>query len=391
MKAPLLLAAGAVIGLGIGIVVADSFRAPNIGEQTAGVQRGQGPSGQQAGQRTGQPARQGRRGYAPVVLLEQAQSSSVRRRIDVIGQARALRSVAVTSEVTGRALEVNIAPGARVSAGDVLVRIDDAEQRIELSRARADFPIAKDNAERYRELEIDEAASQLESEQAQNTFVAAKAQLEAAEVAYQLRRIAAPFDGIAGLSDIEAGDYIRAGDVITTLDDTTSVVIEFSAPQEFASFINIGQDVSAALTSYSGQAYKGVVTAIDSRIDSVSRALRVEAQFDNPDGRIIPGAVFAVTTQSPGEPAIAIPGLAIQWDRSGAFVWRRNNEGTAERAGVVVLQRHDDTVLVEGDVNVGDWIVSEGADRVRRGVPLPGETTKKPAGGALVNSSYNNE
>ncbi len=369
MKTPLPLLVGLAVGLVLGVVIAGfAIREP------AGREGGR-PGGGEA-----------RRGYVPVVSMAVAEAASVERIVEVIGEARALRSVAITSEVAGLVEEVNIAPGARVSEGDLLVRINDDEQQVALSRARADYPIARQNADRYRNLEDDEAASELEAEQAENAYIAAQAALRAAEVAVAQRRIVAPFDGIVGLTDIEAGDYLRVGDTVTTLDDTSTVIIEFSVPQESASLINIGQPVGAALTSAAGQSYAGEITAIDSRVDSASRSLRAEAQFENANGRLIPGAVFVVKATAAGEPAVALPGLAIQWDRAGAFVWRRNGDGAAERASVIILQRRDEVVLVEGDVAAGDEIVSEGADRVRRGARLPSVADIGGGAGASVSS-----
>jgi len=313
----------------------------------------------------------GRGGYAPVVTMTLAEEASITRTIDVIGEARALKSVAITSEVTGIVEEVNVAPGMRVEQGEILLRADDDQQQIALSRAEAEYPIAKENAERYRNLRRDESASAQEAEQAINNYNQVQAELRAAQFAVEQRIIRAPFDGISGLTDIEVGDYIRAGDVITTLDDTSSVIIEFAVPQEAAGFVNVGQKVTASLTSAAAAKYEGEISAIDSRVDTVSRTLKVEATVSNDEGRLIPGAVLAVSTTSEGEKAIAVPGLAVQWDRAGAYVWRRGPDGFAQRAGIVILQRTDEMVLVEGDVDAGDVIVSEGADRVRNGVPLP--------------------
>ncbi len=373
MKAPHILVGGVLVGLLAGAALT-GFAISNFG--------GAGPQAEQA--RSGGRPGGARGGYAPVVAMGTAKADFVARTVSVIGEARALKSVVITAEATGIVEEVVVAPGARVAKGDLLLQINDDEQQVALVRARANFPIARDNAARYRDLASDEAASALEAEEAQNAFIAARADLRAAEVAVAQRRILAPFDGIVGLIDSEAGDYIQAGGAVTTLDDTSSVIIDFAVPQEAAGFINIGQTVEAAMTSAAERTYRGEITAIDSRVDPASRSLRAEATFVNVDGRLIPGAVFTVSTTAEGEPAISIPGLAVQWDRSGAYVWRRNAEGAAEQASVVILQRRDDIVVVEGDIAAGDAIVVEGADRVRRGLPLP---QVEPDGGTGVSAA----
>lgn len=357
MKLPGSLVAGAIAGLviGAGVTVVVLGARGTGGEADAGG----GPGGYAA--------------YAPAVSMAAAEEAAVGRTLDVIGEGRALKSISLISEATGIVAEVNIAPGKQVSEGDVLLRLDDTEQRIALERARAQYPIAKDNAERYADLAETEAASALEAEAAFNNYKAIEADLRAAEFAIAQRTIRAPFDGVIGLTEIEPGDYVRAGDAVTSLDDTSSIVVEFAVPQESAGAIELGQAVSARLAS-GGATYRGEVTGIDSRVDPATRTLKIEATFDNEDSAMLPGAVFSVSTTSKGEPAVSVPGLAIQWDRSGPFVWKRGPEGTAMRAAVDILQRTDNVVLVKGEIAPGDLVVWEGSDRVRAGLPLPGKT-----------------
>lgn len=355
--------AGAAIGLVIGAAaMGAAFTLMSGGEEQAASApaRSAGPGG---------PS--GRGGAPPAVVMTLAEASSIGRTIDVIGEARALRSITITSEVDGFVSDVLFEPGKRVTEGDILLTLDDEVQQIALDRTRAQFPVAKANAERYAQLAADEAASALEAEAAFNEYKVLEAELRGAQFAVDQRRIEAPFDGSVGLTRIDPGDFIRTGDVITTLDDVSSILIEFTVPQETAGILKIGQPVTAALASATDRKYEGLISAIDSRVDPASRTLRVEARFDSVAGSMLPGAVYAVSTTSKGAPAIALPGLAIQWDRAGAYVWKRSAEGTAMRAAVVILQRTDDLVLVEGAVAPGDEIVSESADRVRARMPLP--------------------
>ncbi|MEL7239853.1 MAG: efflux RND transporter periplasmic adaptor subunit, partial [Planctomycetota bacterium] len=227
-----------------------------------------------------------------------------------------------------------------------------------------------------------DAGSALEADEAFNALKTLEAELRSAEFALEQRVIRAPFDGIAGITTIEPGDYLRAGDPVTTLDDTSSIVVEFAVPQEAAAYVALDQAVTARLTSDAGLGHKGRVSAIDSRIDSASRTLRVEATVDNDDGLLLPGAVFSVSTESEGARAVSVPGLAVQWDRAGAYVWKRGPDGKAMRASVRIVQRTDDIVLVEGDVAPGEAVAADGSDRVRVGSPLPASGARAPAVGS---------
>ena len=85
-----------------------------------------------------------------------------------------------------------------------------------------------------------------------------------------------------------------------------------------------------------------------------------------------------------GDVAPAVPGLAIQWDRSGAYVWKVMPDSGVERVAVAIVERGNTQVLVEASLADGDVIVYEGADRVRAGQkvdalsgPMPGEAATK--------------
>lgn len=358
--------AGVVAGVTMRPIFGGSPR-PEAGSPPAnGAPEAQGPgrNGDRPGGRRGAPL--------PAITLAHVDASSVEKRVDAVGRSRSAKSVTLIAEATGLVKEVRFTSGRKVAAGDLLLQIDDSEQRYALARLKAQYPIAKANAERYADLLKNDAASKLEAEAAFNAYAAVEAELKAAEFAVSQRAIRAPFAGVVGLTAIEAGDYIRAGDVATTIDDLTSLIIEFAVPQESAGDVKPGQTVTAVLASARGESVAGAITAVDSRVDAVSRTLKVEASFANDRGALIPGATYAVTTINKGSPALSMPGLAVQWDRTGSYVWKLGAEGAATRAAVRILQRRDEIVVAEGDLKEGDLVIFEGADRVRPGMRFPG-------------------
>ncbi len=361
----------------------------DTGARQSGTQRAQG--GPQQGARSGGQQGGGawaQRGAGVAVAFAQVEPATVGRTVEAIGTGRALRSVTIVSEVAGRISSVKVKPGDLVKAGDVIFQIDDEPQRIALARARAQYPVAKENAERFGRLSKDDAASAIEAETAFNALKTLEADLQASKFAVEQRRIVAPFDGVVGLFALEPGGYIGVGETLVTLDDTSKVIIEFAVPQEVAADIAIGQKVSARLASSNARSIEGAVSSIDSRVDPASRTLRIEASFENSGGLLIPGATFAVSTTSEGASALSVPGLAVQWDRTGSYVWAVNAEGEARRAAVTILQRTEELVIVTGDIAAGDYVIAEGGDRIRPGMtfPRPGAATLSGAGAGSAGS-----
>ena len=371
MAFPRVFAAGALVGLAFGAGAVWIASGPSGAD---GDKSGAGfpPGGRGAGNFA-------RGAAAPAITTAKVAAANVGRAIDAVGYGRAAKSVTLVSEATGLVEKVAAAAGQTVKAGDVILKLDDSEQKIALARARAQFPIAKANSERFAALYTDDSASKLEADTAFNAYKAAEADLKSADYALKQRTISAPFDGVVGLTDIEAGDYVRAGDIVTTIDDHSSLIIEFSVPQEAATGITIGQSVESLLAGGAGKRLTGVVRALDSRVDPASRTLKIEAAFENAQEALLPGATYAVSTTNAGAPALSAPGLAVQWDRTGAYVWKIGADGAAERTSVTVLQRRDETAIIDGDLAVGDLVIVEGADRIRPGLTFP-QQSAAPSG-----------
>lgn len=360
--------AGALAGVAFGAlavgVVLSAKPAAGVAPGGPGGPRGGGPGG------PGGPGAFSRGGIAPAVTVAAVEPATIGRTLEAIGSARSSKAATLVSETAGLVTSVEIAAGKQVKAGDVLLRLDDEAQRIALARARAQYPAAKANADRFAALQQEDAASKLEADTAFNEFKAAEADLRAAEFALSQRTIRAPFDGVTGLTTIQRGDYLTVGSVVTTIDDPAALIVEFTAPQEAAAAVKIGQPVEARLAGGAGETLRGSVSAIDSRVDPVSRTLRIEAMFSG-GAQILPGATYAVKTTNEGAAALSVPGLAVQWDRTGAYVWKLGADGAATRAAVSILQRNDDVALISGDVAQGDRVIVEGADRVRPGMSFP--------------------
>lgn len=308
---------------------------------------------------------------APSVSLARVTTAPIEQTLTAIGTGRALQSVVLNAEVSGVVEQILVEPGDEVDEGEPLIRLERRQQEIALARARADFNIARTNADRFAGLVRDEAASALEQEAAQNTLIAAEAQLRQAEYDLQQRMLRAPFSGVIGLIDLDVGDLLAVGETVTTIDDVSRIIVDFIIPETAASYVSRGLPVKATAQSARGRVFEGEIRFVDSRIDPASRTQRVQAVLDNPDRALKPGATFSIELAVPGREALVVPNLALQWDRAGSYVWRAGPEGRAERTPAAILRRTAEFVLVEGPLARGEYVVAEGADLVRAGSPLP--------------------
>ncbi len=311
---------------------------------------------------------------APSVVTATVEEAEAGSRLVAIGTARAARSVTLYSQTSGPVAELAFAAGDLVFKGDTLLRLDDSEERLAVEQAQLDLGAAEDTLARYERLTQSQSIPAVQAEEARTALARARNQLTAAELALERRRIRAPFSGVMGFAEVDVGDMLGNSTPIATLDDRARLTVEFYVPERFAAQIASDAEISATTAAFGQEAFRGEIVASDSRIDPESRTMRVRAALANEDDRLRPGMAFSVAIEfdTPGRPAV--PKIAVQWDREGAYVWKVV-DGQAARTPVRVVTRTASAVLVDGDIAPHDVVVAEGADRLREGASIPDGAT----------------
>ncbi|MDA8587191.1 efflux RND transporter periplasmic adaptor subunit [Rhodobacteraceae bacterium] len=319
---------------------------------------------------TNQRARGGR---TTSVVLESLAYRPYTATIEAIGNATSWRSADVLAETSGRVTEVAMKPNLSVEEGDVLVRLDDRTQELNLNLARAEMAQAKTDFDRLNQLRnngnLTVTAVSLADFLLEQTR--AEAAVGLAEVELDKRTIRAPFKGKLGLNRIEVGNLINASDIIVSIDDTETLLVEFELPERSISMLELGRAVLASTPSYAGRVFQAEITAYDSRIDSTTRTVSVEARIDNSDGLLWSGMTFAVRLLNDTEPMPSVPATALNWARHGAGIWVVE-DGKARREPITVRFRRGGDVWIDTELPEGTTIVVEGAAKLREGSAVEG-------------------
>jgi RND family efflux transporter MFP subunit len=314
-----------------------------------------------AAQRAGRGAAQ-----EAVVSVYEVKTEPVSERIAAVGSGRAFEQVTLTTRVAGVVSEVLFKGGDKVEKGQVLVKLASEPEAIAVETAEAQRAQAFDAVERYKQLN-EAAVSRVVRAEAETALKVADAALRRAREELDRMTIKAPFAGIIGLTNLQTGDYLAIGNPIATLDDRSTIIIEFTVPEAVAPQITIGMPMRASLAARPGEIFNGKVAAVGTRIDPVTRTLSVRGEIPNPDLKLIPGSTFSVTVRLSGAKSPVVPGLAIQWDRSGAYVWRVTDDSTVERVDAAILARDGDRVFIDAQLKPGEKIVSEGGGLLTAG------------------------
>jgi membrane fusion protein (multidrug efflux system) len=289
--------------------------------------------------------------------------------MEAIGTALANEAIDVTAKISNRVTAIGFREGQKVNKGDVLVEFDSEQARASLAEAEAALRDSRSQFNRSRELFQTRALSEAQLDQLQATLSMNEARVAGARSQLNDTFIRAPFAGRVGLRNVSVGSYVSPTTVITTLDDTSVIKLDFSVPEVFLSQLREGLEISGRTTAYAGESFKGKVASIDNRLDPISRAVLVRARIDNTDGRLKPGMLMTVRLMRNEAPALLVPEQALvpEGDRKFVFVVR---DDKAARVEVQTGRRRPGEVEIVDGLAEGDRLITEGTQKVEEGTPV---------------------
>jgi len=316
-----------------------------------------GPGGRPGG------ARQTNVVTTPVTL------ATINAGLTAIGEGSAARSVTVTAPAGGNLAEVLVRPGQVVARGDVLARLESADEQIDFDRAQLAADDANATLARTQGLASSSLVATTALTAAQLAADNADLELRNAEVALARRTMTSPIAGTIGLIQVTPGNYVAAQTPVTTIDDNSAIRVDFWVPERYAGAITLDMPVTVSAIALPGQTFAGTVRAVDSRIDPASRTLQVQAEIPNADGALRAGLSLSVALSFAGEDYPTVNPLAILWSAEGSYVWQYV-DGKAVRVPAQIVQRNSDGVLVRADLAPGYAIITEGILQLAEGADV---------------------
>jgi RND family efflux transporter MFP subunit len=201
-----------------------------------------------------------------------------------VGTLRSRQNVMLRPEVAGRVQSLGFSDGARVRKGDVLVQLDDVLQRAEVRQAQAQVSIASANLKRNQELVAQNFVAQRVLDEAAANLQVVEAQMALSCARWERMRIVAPFDGTAGIRNVNLGDYVKDGADLVNIEDLSSMYVDFKLPERFQGKLRRDQQVEMQLDAMPGRIFKAKIEAIDPQIDANGRSVSIRASLPNSGG-----------------------------------------------------------------------------------------------------------
>lgn len=240
-----------------------------------------------------EPAARGVPGKPQAVEVTPVVRRDLAETINLVGSLQANESAEIRPEVGGLVRAIYFEEGQQVSAGNVLLKIDDGELQAQVAQVEARYKLAQLNVTRSENLSQSRTIPQSDYDRARSEFAATKAELEVLKLRLGKTELKAPFTGIVGSRTISPGDYVTTSTVITRIDDLSRLKIAFNVPERFLAKVHPGTEVRATIRlsgfSSAEKVIQGEVYFVSATIDRDNRASEVKAILRDPDPALRPG------------------------------------------------------------------------------------------------------
>jgi membrane fusion protein (multidrug efflux system) len=320
--------------------------------------------------------------FAPpptAVTTEIAKKADWQPTLDSVGSLVAVNGVTVSTDLAGIVTDIAFESGSKVRAGDLLVHMDTKQEEAQLHQAQAQRDWASVSLKRDKGLLEKRAVSQADYDSADASYRQAQAAVDQYSALIARKTIRAPFDGVAGIRQVNLGQYLKEGDAIVALQAFDPIYVNFSLPQQDLAKLETGMKVEVRLDAFGDQIFAGKITAINSMVDQSTRNVQVQATLPNTDYKLRPGMFTKVSVvMNQSKSVVAIPATAVHYAPYGNSIFivseMKDQQGKAYKGVreqfVQVGQSRGDLIAVDTGLNAGEEIVTSGVFRLRNAAPI---------------------
>lgn len=304
-----------------------------------------------------------------------------------IGSVAAINGVNISPELPGTVVQIAFDSGTKIKTNDLLVQFDISQEQAQLDQAIAKRDLGRVTLDRERNLLATRTVSQSEFDTAEANFRQAQGAVEEAQAIIDKKTIRAPFDGVAGIRQINLGQYVNPGQALVTLQAFNPVYVNFMLPQQNLGDVAIGGKVEVLVDGFPQEVFTGQVTAINSEVDQSTRYIQIQATVPNQDRRLRPG-MYAKVNLITGDArtVVAIPGSAVDYAPYGNSVFivseMTGTDGKpfkgVKQQFVKLGQSRGDMISVTSGVKPGDEVVTTDVFRLRNGAAVTPQNQSRP-------------
>ncbi|MDY3974758.1 MAG: efflux RND transporter periplasmic adaptor subunit [Veillonella caviae] len=323
----------------------------------------------------------------PLVKTMVVGKDSVGQENSLAGTIKNRYETALSFQIGGRVVQKNFNIGDRVSAGQVLAVLSqsDTSSQVQnaqgaLAAAQSQYDLAATNVERYRTLYSQEAISQLQLDQMENSFKVAAAQLAQAQANVQMStnqqeytQLVAPADGIITASSVEVGQVVGAGQTVGSIAVGNEPEAIIAIPEQMLASVTTGTAVKVSFWALPNEITNGVVREISPVPDPTARTYTVKISLPNPPAQLQLGMTANAVFDQQNATGVTVPLTALvntdSSNKGEAQVYVVKDD-TVHLVTVKIGALGKNSVVVESGLSKGDRVVTAGADKLEEGAKV---------------------
>ncbi|MCQ4288606.1 efflux RND transporter periplasmic adaptor subunit [Pseudomonas stutzeri] len=308
----------------------------------------------------------------PAVNVEVVESRRQpwQRQLPAIGTLTASQGIDLSVELAGTVSDVQFRSGEKVSKGQPIVLLDSEIEQASLAAAEADLHLANVEFKRARSLIDTQAISRSEFDRLNAESQKAAATVEQLKASLAKKRILAPFSGTIGIRQVDVGDFVAAGTPIATLQDLSTLFVDFYLAEQQVPLLAIGQSVRVQVAAFPDEHFEGRIVAVNPKVEATTRNVQVRAELANPGERLLPGMFADLQVLLPDEaPQVVVPETAITYTLYGDSVLLvKESQAPEPEEGGEAPERNEPYLVVErrfvetGERRNGQVVILDGLD-----------------------------
>lgn len=306
----------------------------------------------------------------PYVSISKVKTTDWQASIKSTGNLTASETAVIKTEIAGQVNAVDFTPGKNVKQGQLLVELENSQQRGEAIAAKAQLDSDQAIFKRYQKLIKSKAISQSDYDAAQYNYQISLGKLKQAQSNFDKTQIKAPFSGKIGLTSIAKGQYLAVGDTIANLVDIDRLYVDFEVPEKYSSQLAIGDKVVITSDAHINTAFEGKINALDSTISPDTASLTVRADIPNKTRQLLPGSTINIVVYFGKSQTVAtIPQTALNYSLDLIYVYRWV-DNKAVRTTVEVGGQQGQSIIITKGLSANDIVISAGSSKVHDGQPV---------------------
>ena len=303
--------------------------------------------------------------------------------------------VTITPQVSGQLMQICVTEGQQVKKGQTLFVIDSRNAQLDLEAAQANLEtaLASENSakleyESNKNLYEKNIVSKYMLDNSENSYKQAKAAVAQARASVSRAKvnlgfctITAPVAGSIGEIPVRTGDQVSSATYLTVVSGNTMMNAEFSVAESIIEeavaqgfstkaedALKLFPDVTFVMKNGTEYQHKGRITSITGVVNATTGTIACKATFPNPDGQLYSGIQGTVVFPSDEKEVIVIPQVAVVKLQSRQQVYKVQPDSTATAIEVTTEDTgNGQDFIVRSGLNVGDKIVTVGANNVQEG------------------------